>query len=46
AARAYLGMISHHALVQVLFGERILKTGRKPLIAAMVGTFLEGMAIR
>ncbi|MCC6861784.1 MAG: TetR/AcrR family transcriptional regulator, partial [Bryobacterales bacterium] len=42
AARAYLGMISHHALVQVLFGERILKTGRKPLIAAMVGTFLEG----
>jgi AcrR family transcriptional regulator len=46
AARAYLGMISHHALVQVLFGERILKASRKQLIQGLVGTFLEGLSVR
>lgn len=42
AARGFIGMISYHGLVQVVF--HVKKANRKKLIQEMVTTFLKGVA--
>lgn len=46
AARAFVGMVSHHGMIQMLFQDKVVRSSRKKLIEDMVNTFLEGAAIR
>jgi AcrR family transcriptional regulator len=43
AARAFIGMVSYHGLVQVLFHDRMVTAERPRLLSEMVGLFLEGI---
>ncbi|MEX2260717.1 MAG: TetR/AcrR family transcriptional regulator [Bryobacteraceae bacterium] len=43
AARIFVGMVSHHGLVGLIFGDRFVKASRKKVIDSMVGVFLEGI---
>ena len=43
AARAFIGMVSYHGLVEVLYGNRIVKVSQSRLVQEMVTTFLTGI---
>jgi AcrR family transcriptional regulator len=43
AARAFIGMISYHGLMKVLFPERVVTAGRAQVVSGMVEVFLEGI---
>jgi AcrR family transcriptional regulator len=43
AARAFIGMISNHGLVRLLYGDVIVKAGRKRVVQEMVSLFLNGI---
>jgi AcrR family transcriptional regulator len=45
AARAFIGMISYHALVQLLFGDTTLKAARNEVVQEMVDLFLDGIEL-
>jgi hypothetical protein len=46
AARAYVGMISYHGLVNVLFRDPVVRIERALLVEEMVELFLEGLRSR
>ena len=45
AARLFMGMISHHGLVRVLFEDRMVRSSRKVVVDEIVRTFLQGIRI-
>jgi AcrR family transcriptional regulator len=46
AARAFIGMVSYHGLVKVIFQDRVVKADRQHLLDEMVSLFLEGIRSR
>ncbi len=43
AARAFIGMISYHGLMGLLFQDSVVKASRKKVLQQMVATFLDGI---
>ncbi|MGH8632310.1 MAG: TetR/AcrR family transcriptional regulator [Burkholderiales bacterium] len=43
AARAFLGMVNHHALVGLLFRDRIVRASAETVLQGFVEAFLKGM---
>lgn len=46
AARGFNGMVSHHGLMRMLFGERIALRARAEVVGEMVEVFLRGISAR
>jgi hypothetical protein len=43
AARAFIGMISYHGLIKVLFHDQLVQMERGRLVEEMVELFLQGV---
>jgi AcrR family transcriptional regulator len=46
AARAFVGMVSYHGLIRLLFRDRVVQAERPRIIEQMVELFLEGIRTR